>query len=157
METYANEPDTGWIVRTLREAAWAPLLVVCWVVLVERLFDLFMRFPWIDIPTHFLGGVAVAYFFWRACANAQSAARPFANVGHAVVSLAGTATLSILWELFEFLGDHLLGAHMQHGLADTWSDIFFSLAGGVAYLVLRPWFASSTSAHALPDSTDERA
>jgi len=152
-----NEPDTRWIVRSLREAAWAPLLVLGMVVLAAGVFDMYTRFPWIDIPTHFLGGIAVTYFFWRACANAQSVARRFANVGQSVLSLGGTATMSILWEFFEFLADHLLGAHMLHGLADTSWDIFFGLAGGVAYLVLRRWLAASTSAHALPDSTDERA
>ena len=139
-----NEPDTRWIVRTLREAAWAPLLVLCAVVLAAGLFDMYTRFPWIDIPTHFLGGIAVTYFFWHASANAQSVARQFSNVGQSVLSLGGTAAMSILWELFEFLADHLLGAHMLHGLADTSSDIFLGLAGGVAYLVLRRWFAAST-------------
>jgi len=118
--------------------------VLCAVVLAAGLFDMYTRFPWIDIPTHFLGGIAVTYFFWHASANAQSVARQFANVGQSVLSLGGTAAMSILWELFEFLADHLLGAHMLHGLADTSSDIFLGLAGGVAYLVLRRWFAAST-------------
>lgn len=152
-----NEPNIRWIVRTLREAAWAPLLVLCPVVLAEGAFDMYTRFPWIDIPTHFFGGIAVTHFFWCASANAQSVAGQFVKVSHAVLPLGGTATMSILWELFEFLSDHLLGAHMQHGLGDTLSDIFFGLAGGVAYLVLRRWFAASTRAHALPDSTDESA
>lgn len=152
-----NEPDIEWIVQTLREAAWAPLLVLCPVVLAEGIFDAYTRFPWVDIPTHFLGGIAVTYFFWCASANAQSVAGQFAKVSHTVLSLGGSAAMIILWEFFEFLSDRLLHAHMQHGLRDTSSDIFFGLAGGVAYLVLRRWFAASTSAHASPDSPDERA
>lgn len=127
----------GWMARTLREAAWAPLLVLWPVLLADWIFEAYTRFPWVDIPTHFLGGIAVTHFFWRAFVNAQSVAGTCAKVSHAVLALGGTATMVVLWELFEFLSDRLLGAHMQHGLGDTSSDIFFGLAGGVAYLVLR--------------------
>lgn len=51
--------------------------------------------------------------------------------------------MAILWEAFEFLSDRWAGARMQHGLGDTASDIFFGLAGGVAYLVLRQGGAAS--------------
>ncbi len=152
-----NEPDIRWIVQTLREAVWAPLLVLCLVVLAGGIFDAYTRFPWVDMPTHFLGGIATTYFFWCAAANAQSIAGHFPKVSHAVLAFGCTASTTILWEVFEFLSDRFLGAHMQHGLGDTSSDIFFSLAGGVAYLVLRRPFAASSSAHALPEPPDKRA
>jgi len=138
-----NEPDIRWIVQTLREAAWAPLLVLCATVLAGKFFDAFNRFPRVDIPTHFLGGMAITYFFWRACINAQSVAGHFPKVIRAVLAFVCTVSATILWELFEFLSDRLLGTHMQHGLGDISSDMFFSLAGGVAYLVLRRPFAAS--------------
>jgi hypothetical protein len=152
-----NEPDIRWIVQTLREAAWAPILVLCLVVLAERIFDAYTRFPWVDMPTHFLAGIAVTYFFWCAFANAQSVAGGFPKVSHAVLAFGCMASTAILWEAYEFLSDRFLGAHMQHGLRDTSSDILFSLAGGVAYLVLRRRFTASTSAHALPEPPDERS
>jgi hypothetical protein len=136
-----NDPDIGWIVRTIREAAWAPLLVLFPVFLADWTFDVFTRLPWFDIPTHLLGGVAATYFFWRAAANAASVAGRFQSVSHAVFALACTTGATILWELFEFLSDRLLRTRMQHGMGDTLSDIFFSLAGGVAYLVLRRFAA----------------
>ncbi|HEY5291715.1 MAG TPA: hypothetical protein VIJ43_05310 [Burkholderiales bacterium] len=149
-----NESDIRWIVQTLREAAWAPLLVLCPVVIAEGIFDLFTRFPWVDIPTHFLGGIAVTYFFWCASANAQSIAGHIPKVSHAVLAFGCTASTALLWELVEFLLDRFLGAHMQHGLGDTSSDIFFGLAGGVAYLILRRWFATSSTAHVLAEPPD---
>jgi hypothetical protein len=94
-------------------------------------------------PTHFFGGVAVTYFFWCASANAQSVAGRLPNVSQAVLAFGCTTTTTILWEIFEFVSDRLLGTHMQHGPGDTWSDVFFGLAGGVAYLVLRRSFAAS--------------
>lgn len=143
-----NEPDIRWIVQTFREAAWAPLLVLCPVVLAEGIFDVFTRFPWVDIPAHFLGGIAATYFFWRAAANARSRAGHFPKVSHAVLAVGCTAGTTILWEISEFLADRLLRAHMQHGLEDTLSDIVFSLAGGVAYLVLRRAYAAPPGAQA---------
>ena len=136
-----NDSDSRWIVLTLREAAWAPLLVVGPVFIADWAFDVFTRLPWFDIPTHLLGGVAATYFFWRAAANAASVAGRFQRVSHAVFALACTTGATILWELFEFLSDRLLHTRMQHGVGDTLSDIVFSLAGGVAYLMLRRAFA----------------
>jgi hypothetical protein len=137
-----NDSDIGWIVLTLREAAWAPLLVLFPVFLADWAFDVFTRLPWFDIPTHLLGGVAATYFFWRAAANAASVAGRLQRVSHAVFALACMTGVTILWELFEFLSDRLLRTSMQHSVGDTLSDIVFSLARGVAYLMLRRAFAA---------------
>jgi hypothetical protein len=137
-----NDSNIGWIALTLREAAWAPLLVLGPVFLADWTFDVFIRFPWFDIPAHLLGGVAATYFFWRAAANARSVAGRFPKLSHAAFALACTAGATILWESFEFFSDRLLRTRMQHGLGDTLSDIVFSLAGGAAYLVLRRVFAA---------------
>ena len=134
-----NEPGIGWIVQALREAAWAPLLVFCLVIAAVGIFDAYTRVPSLDIPTHFLGGIAVTYFFWCAATNAQSAAGHLPNMRPAVLAFGCTASTTILWEILEFLFDRLLGTQLQHGLGDTVSDILFGLAGGIAYLVLRRW------------------
>jgi hypothetical protein len=152
-----SEPDIKWIMQTVREAAWAPLLVLCPVVAAEKIFDAFKRFPWIDVPAHFFGGIAVTYFFWCAFTNAQSLAGHLRNVSQAVLALACTASTAILWEIVEFLSDRLLLTHLQHGAGDTLSDLVFGLAGSVAYLVLRRAFAAPPGAHASPEPPDERA
>lgn len=151
-----SEPDSRWIAQTLRKAAWAPLLVFCLVVAAAGIFDAYARFPSLDVPTHFLGGIAVTYFFWCASANAPSVAGHLPNVNQSVLAFGCTAGTTILWEIFEFLSDRLFGTQLQHGVGDTASDIFFGLAGGVVYLVLRRWFAASTRARALPIPPDER-
>lgn len=152
-----NEPDIRWIVQTLREAAWAPLLVFCLVVVAVRIFDAYTRLPWLDVPTHFLGGIAVTYFFWFAFANARSVAGHLPNLRPAVLAFGCTAGTAILWEILEFSSDRLLGTQLQHGVGDTVSDIVFGLAGGVAYLFLRRWFAASPGAQASPAPPDEKA
>jgi hypothetical protein len=152
-----NQPDNRWIVQTLREAAWAPLLVFCLFLAAAGIFDAYTRFPPLDVATHFFGGVAVAYFFWCASANAQSVAGHLPNVSQTGLAFGCTAGTTILWEIFEFLSDRFVGTRLQHGAEDTWLDIIFGLAGGVAYLVLRRSFAASPSTHAPRGPPDERA
>lgn len=131
------ELEIRWIVQTLWRAAWAPLLVFCLVVVAVAIFDAYTRFPSLDVPTHFLGGLAVTYFFWCAIASAQSVAGHLLNARPAVLAFGCTASATILWEIFEFLWDRVFGTQLQHGMGDTASDIFFGLAGAVAYLVVR--------------------
>jgi hypothetical protein len=126
-----------WILQTLREAAWAPLLVLGAVIVAEGIFGLFARFPWVDIPAHFLGGIAVTNLYWRAAANAQTLTGRVPKLGRGVLAFGCTAGTAFLWEVFEFACDRFLGAHMQHGLGDTLSDLVFGLGGGLAYLALR--------------------
>ena len=132
-----HELELRWIALTLRQAAWAPVLVFCTFVSAQGLFDLFVLFPSADIPTHFLGGLAITYFFWRAAANARSIAGHFSSASPSLLVFGCTASAAILWEALEFLSDTLLGTRMQHGAQDTASDIFFGLAGALTYLMLR--------------------
>ena len=80
--------------------------------------------------------------------------------GHAsprASTVIGTAATAILWEIYEFLSDHFLATHMQRGVEDTLSDVFFGLAGAAVYLLLRRSRAASAGAQALPDPPDEGA
>jgi hypothetical protein len=130
------------IVATFREAAWAPLTVLCTSFVAAHFFDAYTRFPALDMPAHFCGGLAAAYFLWRALANAQSAGYAI-KANPVIVVFAGTAVIAILWEVFfELLADHFFRYSMQHGMRDTLSDLFFGLAGGFTYLVVRRSFAA---------------
>ncbi|HRQ24398.1 MAG TPA: hypothetical protein PLF42_13300, partial [Anaerolineales bacterium] len=59
-----------WLLATLRETAWAPLGVFGFY-LVGLVFDWYDRFPPLDIPTHFMGGVAITFFFRSAIKQSQ--------------------------------------------------------------------------------------
>ena len=50
-----------WIFATLRESARAPLSVLIFY-LIGRSLRLYEIIPSLDIPTHFIGGVAITYF-----------------------------------------------------------------------------------------------
>jgi hypothetical protein len=59
-----------WITITLRESAWAPLSIFGFY-LIGLALRLFKMFPSLDIPTHFMGGVAITYFYRSAIRNSQ--------------------------------------------------------------------------------------
>lgn len=148
-------PSIEWIFRTLREAAWAPLLVLALFLAAVGFFDAYTRFPRLDKPTHFLGGLAVAYFFWCGWSQARALTGHFPRVSQAAFAFGGTAASAILWEIYEFLSDHFLATHMQHGLEDTLSDVFFGLSGAAVYLLLRRSRAATARAQALSRPPDE--
>jgi hypothetical protein len=145
----------AWVLRTLRQAAWAPLLVLGLFLAAVGLFDAYARLPALDKPTHFLGGAAVAHFFWCGWGQAGALGGPLPKVGQPAFALGGTAVTALLWEVCEFLADRFLATRMQHGLVDTLSDVLFGLAGGAIYLLLRRSRTASLGARASPERADE--
>ena len=119
---------TDWVVGTLRESAWAPLSVVA-IYLTGLAFHLYDLFPPLDIPTHFLGGVAITYLYRSAIKNSQRFAGEIPIGVQVLFAFACTGTTTVLWEFFENLVDYFLGTHMVLGLTDTIKDMFLGLLG----------------------------
>ena len=132
-----NAPRIPWLRQTLREAAWGPLLVLFAVVAGIRAYDAFTRFPWIDVPAHFIGGIAATSFYRRAIVNAALLRGDSSKAREGLLAFACTAGTAVLWESFEFTSDRLLLTSLQHGMGDTLSDLAFGVAGALAYLTLR--------------------
>jgi hypothetical protein len=125
-----TQPWSNWIFTTLREAAWAPLSVfgLYWVGLA---FDLYKTFPSLDIPTHFLGGVAITYFYRSAIRNSQKLAGEIPLPIQILFAITCTGTTTILWEFYENLADFFLRTNMVRGLRDTIMDLFLGLLGAL--------------------------
>ena len=134
-----------WISDAVHQGGWPAISVFTVHVIASQGFDAYLRFPALDIPMHFLGGVAIAYFFHRASIAASSHAiiGPFHAVTHTILLLALTTATTVFWEFAEFLSDRYRGTHAQLGLNDTMGDMLLGICGGIALLVaLR--FAKST-------------
>ncbi len=123
-----------WIFATLRESAWAPLSVIFFylVGLALQWFDLF---PWLDIPTHFTGGVAITYFYRSAIRNSQGIVGSIPTSIQILLAITCTGTTIILWEFYENLFDFFFGTHMVRGLEDTILDMFVGLLGALVLSV----------------------
>jgi len=124
----------NWVVATLREAAWAPLSVFGFYLL-GLTFHLFKLFPVIDIPTHFLGGVVITYFYRSAIRHSQKFVGEIPLAVQVLFAFTCTGTTTILWEFYENILDFFFGTHMVRGLEDTIIDLFLGLLGALVLSV----------------------
>jgi hypothetical protein len=126
-----------WVLATVRKSAWAPLSVFVFY-LVAKAFDAYLLYPPLDIPTHFLGGVAIAHFYRSAIANSQKLVGSIPLPIQIILALTCTGTTTILWEFFEYSSDLFFHTSMVLGLEDTLKDMFLGLLGGLTLLLLTP-------------------
>ncbi|NWG33838.1 MAG: hypothetical protein HXY42_05310 [Chloroflexi bacterium] len=125
----------NWIVITLKESAWAPLAVFGFYVfgLFTRLYDLF---PPLDVPTHFMGGVVITYFYRVAIRHAQKWVGEIPLPVQVVFAFTCTGTTTVFWEFYENFADRFLGTHMVRGLEDTIVDLILGVSGALVLSVL---------------------
>jgi hypothetical protein len=118
---------------------WAPLLVFALHVVASRGLNAYVRFPPTDIPMHFAGGVAIAFFIsgcFRALPrDADRSSRVVVLEGVLVGSLATTAAL--LWEFAEFSIDRLVGTNIQVSLNNTMQDLALGMLGALVLVIIR--------------------
>ncbi len=122
-------------VQILREAAWAPALVLVVYLLTARVLHLFTSFPDLDIPMHLVGGMGAAFFFLRSLqvlSRGEILGKPN-RLAIRLLAFSLTSVAAIAWELAEFASDRLLGTHEQLGLEDTMVDL---VMGGLGALLL---------------------
>ena len=125
-----NQKLLNWIVTTLREAAWAPIAVIIFYAL-GLIFHWFDLFPPLDIPTHFMGGVAITYFYRSAIRNSQKFLGDIPQPIQIILAFTATGTTTILWEFYENLSDYFLHTRHVRGLDDTIMDLFIGLSGAL--------------------------
>ena len=135
----ASQRVTQWVFQSIRQGGLPPTAVFLFHVIAARGFDAYGYFPWLDIPMHFLGGVAIAYFFHRTsiAASELGIIGPFHPVTHAILVFSLTCAAAVFWEFAEFLADRYFGANAQLGLEDTLGDMFLGICGGVTLLITR--------------------
>jgi|SRR5690349_11637840 len=130
-----NQQITAWITTTLREAAWAPLGVFVFYRVALSL-QLFAAFPPADIPTHFLGGVAIAYFYRVAIRRSQTLVGGTPYPIQVLFAFTCAGTTAIFWEFYENFSDTFFQTQMVRGVTDTVVDLLAGLLGALALSVL---------------------
>ncbi len=115
-----------------RSGFWAPLAVFVAHVTLSLTFNAYERLPEVDIPVHFVGGIAIAFFFYRTLGilSEYDIVNRVDGLVRAVLLVALTATAAVLWEFAEYASDHVIGTHTQEGLEDTLLDMLLGLLGG---------------------------
>lgn len=126
---------TTWTLVTLREAAWAPLTVFG-LYLLGLALQLFKLFPPLDIPTHFLGGVAITYLYRVAIKGSRQLVGEIPFPIQILLAFTCTGTTIILWEFAENIIDFFFHTEMVRGLEDTIMDMFAGLLGALVLSLL---------------------
>jgi len=124
-----------WIISTLRESAWAPLSVFGFYVF-GLLIHLFDNIPYMDIPTHFMGGVVITYFYRVAIRNSQKLVGDIPHPIQVILAFTCTGTTTVFWEFYENFADHFLGTLMVRGLGETIVDLAMGLSGALVLSLL---------------------
>ena len=125
-----NKQVAAWVGDTLREAAWAPLGVFLFY-LIGRSLQLFSLFPSLDIPTHFLGGMVITYFYRVAIRNVQTLVGEIPFPVQILFAFTSAGTTMIFWEFYEYVFDYFFHTQMVRGVTDTTVDFFVGLLGAL--------------------------
>lgn len=140
------------------------LIFILSIHILATIYYWYWTVGWLDMPMHFLGGfwVAMAYFWFRQKAPITRGSnmnvtdqhadpcvfRDLSNkisVSSAIITIVGclsfVALVGVLWEFSEFFYDIFISVKgysgiAQQGVADTMSDLFFDLLGGLIFLVI---------------------
>jgi hypothetical protein len=125
--------------KILVVGGWAPLLVFTIHAIASRGFHAYTRWPSLDIPMHFAGGLVMAFFLSR-CFRALP--REVVRSSRLVVLeliLVGSLTTcaAVAWEFAEFTCDRVFDSNIQISLANTMQDLALGVAGATAFLVWR--------------------
>jgi len=141
-------PVVAVVGKMFRVGGWAPLLVFGVHVILSRVFNAYVVFPPADIPMHFAGGVAMAFFVSRCF---QALPRKIVRSSRMVILeliLVGSLTTSaaVIWEFAEFTCDQLFGSNIQRGLGNTMRDMGLGVSGAVVVMLLRASALNARSA-----------
>lgn len=95
-------------------------------------FNLYILYPWIDIPMHFLGGFSVTFVFSRTIAHLiENKLIKMHGLISFIFVLSLVSLTAVSWEFLEFLVSNLLSINLQPGLEDTLLDLLMGLSGGI--------------------------
>lgn len=96
--------------------------------------NLYNIISWYDLFTHFLSGIFtfVLGFIVLKRFNVYNSKNKVMNI---IFCLGFVAIVALLWEIFEFSMDNLIGSNLQHnldtGVNDTMEDLIVATLGGV--------------------------
>ena len=122
----------------VRRYGWFPLAVFLAHEFCSHVVDGYARWPAIDVPMHFLGGCAMAYFLAGALriGEDRELLRMPDPVLRFVLVFALVGTIAVFWEFAEWISDHFFGTNCQmNDLDDTMLDQLMGLTGALAYLL----------------------
>lgn len=108
-------------------------------MIASKGFEAYLALPWLDIPMHFFGGVAIAYFIFGSIKNtlAKEVLGELTKSGEYLLAFSGVCAAALVWEFAEWSTDRIGITEAQLSLEDTILDMFLGVSGGMIYLLVR--------------------
>jgi len=115
-----------------------PMTVLLAHLIASKVLNLYIIFPNLDIPFHYVGGLSIAYTSAQILAHLEKGNTSIAmnKMIFLVLIFSLTATATVFWEFVEFIGDQLLGTNIQISLANTMQDQLMGILGGATYVFI---------------------
>lgn len=125
--------------KILAVGGWAPLLIFATHMFIDRVLNAYEWWPTIDIPMHFGGGIAIAFFISKCFQVLPRQPVPKSRLSILELMLVGslTATAAVFWEFAEFTIDHIYGTNVQVSLANTIQDMAMGISGAIVVIIVR--------------------
>ncbi len=125
--------------KLLNNGGWGLLFLLLLHVFLSRVVHAYTIWPPTDIPMHFLGGFATAFFISRcfqdlSVNNLPKRTQIFLEVG---LIFGLTAAMAVFWEFQEFLRDQLFGSNIQVSLRNTMQDLAMGILGASVLILIR--------------------
>ncbi|MDF1798437.1 MAG: hypothetical protein P1V81_04625 [Planctomycetota bacterium] len=119
------------LTTAVRRRGWLPLAVFGFHLLASFVLNAYEAWPPLDLPMHFTGGVAIAYFAWGAVDAFEEYGLLQTSTGllRSLLVFGLGTTAAVFWEFGEFLVDRIAGAKEQLGLTDTLADMLLGQLG----------------------------
>ncbi len=119
---------------------WFPFLVYLLHVFLARVVHAYAACPRIDVPMHFLGGVAITTSFYGLFRFLQER-KKISVLDRGVLLLllfCLAVTAAVFWEFAEFLQDYYFDTNSQISKVNIMRDLFVGTMGSLsAIIVLR--------------------
>lgn len=128
---------TSW--KIFKVGGWAPFTVFALHVLLGKGFHVYDVWPPIDVPMHFAGGFAFAFFVSRCFQELPRGMVQRSRIVILELLLIGslTATAAVFWEFFEFSLDQIFKSNIQVSLQNTMKDLAMGVMGSMAFIAIR--------------------
>jgi hypothetical protein len=129
--------NTSW--KILKIGGWAPLLIFATHLYLNRVVHVYDIWPPTDIPMHFCGGLAIAFFFSRCFQLLPRVAVKRSRIVllELLLIVSLTATAAVFWEFAEFTIDQVFGTNVQISLANTMQDLAMGISGAFLFAIVR--------------------
>lgn len=126
-----------WFLQSIRAGGWAPLVVFGFHAVVVLGWNAYHKVQNLDIPMHIIGGVAIAYFFWKSIHTPSGRALLGSQTlfARALLTLTATGATTGLWEFAEWTTDSLGWTRAQGDVHDTMLDMFLGMLGGLLLVI----------------------